>query len=36
MSFPEGEGRVIFSTWHQASNTDGDAMEVIRFMMSGI
>jgi len=36
MSFPEGEGRVIFSTWRQASNTDGDAMEVIRFMMSGI
>lgn len=36
VSFPHGEGKVIFSTWRQASNLEGDSLKVIRHILDGI
>ena len=35
LSFADGQGKVIYSSWRQAANLDGKGGDVIRYMITG-
>ena len=36
VSFPQGDGRVVFSSWRQSKNADGVALDIIQEMIAGV
>lgn len=36
VSFPQGDGRVVFSSWRQSRNADGVALDIIQEMIGGV